>query len=201
MSECYIKTVLPTKFILSLGLLGSVALCSGQTYTPITNSERFSLFVKRSFGPAALGKNAANSALKTRLHMPKEWDRGWNGFSHRFGTHLVRSTSGNAVEMAISYALRDDTRYFRSDSAGVGKRIGHAVASTFVTRTRSGGRMPAVSRFAGIVAGSFIVNPMMPPGRDKWDNALKRSAVSVGTRSFWNIFNEFWPDIRKKLRR
>jgi hypothetical protein len=193
--------VLRPEILLYLGILGALAPCSAQTYIPITNSERFSLFVKRSVGPVSIGKNILQSGLKTRLHMPKEWDRGWNGFGHRFGSTLVKSSSGNAVEMAVSFVVKDDTRYFRSEKVGAGKRIKHAVHSTFTTRTQDGGNMPAYSRFSGIVAGSFIVNPMMPAGHDKWDNAVKRSVTTIGLRAMWNVLNEFYPDIRKKLRR
>jgi hypothetical protein len=57
------------------------------------------------------------------------------------------------------------------NKTGVWRRTKHAVIGTFVSRTPSGGQMPAISRFVGVYSAAFIANAWEPPSQDSSSKA------------------------------
>ena len=103
--------------------------------------------------------------------------------------------------MGVGFMVRDDPRYYRSEAESTGARLKHALVSTVVVRNQNGGRMPAYSRLAGLVAGNMIETRWLPESQSSFADAARRSASQVGFQVGYNIFKEFWPDIKRKLRR
>jgi hypothetical protein len=171
------------------------------TAKPVTPAERFRLFLGRAYGPAAAASNILSAGVQTWRNSPPEWGATYGGFSKRLGIRYYRGTVNSSVEMGVGFLLHDDTRYHAAGSGGISRRAGHAAVSAFVARDAKGHRIPAYSRFAGVVAGNFAVMPHYPDGWNTWDKAMIRSASQLGTRAAWNLLREFWPDLRGKLGR
>ena len=74
-----------------------------------------------------------------------------------------------------------------------------AVIGTFVSRTPSGGTMPAISRFAGAYSAAFISNAWEPRSQNSTADALERGSTALLSSVGWHVFEEFWPDIKKAL--
>ncbi|MBZ5514370.1 MAG: hypothetical protein LAN62_05925 [Acidobacteriia bacterium] len=58
-----------------------------------------------------------------------------------------------------------------------------------------------VSGLASTVGSEFIGNQWYPPRVGTTNDALRGSAITLGLDATMNLAREFWPDIRKLLRR
>jgi hypothetical protein len=90
---------------------------------------------------------------------------------------------------------------FHPNETGIRRRTRHAIVGTFVSRTPSGGSMPAVSRFVGVYSAAFIANAWEPRSQEDTAHALERGSTALLSSVGWHILDEFWPDIRGALHR
>ena len=59
--------------------------------------------------------------------------------------------------------------------------------------------MPAFSRFAGVYGAAFIANSWYPQSRANTGHALLRGSTALAAAYAWNVFREFWPDIKNAI--
>ncbi|HJQ33903.1 MAG TPA: hypothetical protein VJ866_17105 [Pyrinomonadaceae bacterium] len=128
----------------------------------------------------------------------------WGSQSARiFATRATTRVFTNGFYAA---AFRQDPRYERSTSKGVGRRALHAMSRVFVTRGDDGDLEPNYSRFAGSLTSAALANVWehSTPGHDRVgpDATLRRFTRSFATGALSNIvFREFLPDIIGIFRR
>ena len=171
-----------------------------RAYQPITAQERFDYFMKCSFGPMGVARGVFSAGWQMWRDRPEEWPTDASGFGKRFASRMGRGAITHGVTMGVGFMLHDDPRYYRAGEGSAAARLKHALVSTVVVRNQYGGRMPAYSRLAGLVAGNVIETTWLPPSQNSPSDALRRSASQVGFQVGYNIFKEFWPDIKRKLR-
>jgi hypothetical protein len=126
--------------------------------------------------------------------------------SHSARIFATRTTMRVFTNGFYAAAFKQDPRYERSRSRGVGRRALHAVSRVFVTRGDSGKLQPNYSRFAGAMTASALANVWehSTPGHDRvgTDATLRRFARSFSSGALSNIvFREFLPDIVRIFRR
>jgi hypothetical protein len=69
------------------------------------------------------------------------YSQGVQGYAKRYGAALADFTIGEFMSTyAFPSLLHQDPRYFRDGEGTIKRRLGHALASAFVTRTDSGRR-------------------------------------------------------------
>jgi hypothetical protein len=174
---------------------------SAQAAAPMTAGERLHHFAERTFGTSGLIRGLAFSGFRTWQDRPEEWPANADGFSRRFASRFGRLVAGNAVQMGIGYALNDDPRYRPSQKKSFKGRLAHALLSTFWVYGANGNRMPAYSRFAGVTAGVFIESIWLPPSVHRPSDCAQRAAFALSGNTISNVLREFWPDIKRKLKR
>jgi len=167
---------------------------------PLTVGGKLRFYLKATYGPGPLLNMAASAGLNQWRDFPTEWGQGTEGYGRRFASRVGQRTVNNSIRFGVGAALREDPRYFPSERKGFLPRMGHALASTFVARTDSGGRRFAVSRFAGTFGSAFISNTWYPAGVDDTNHALGRAAISVAVDAGMNVVREFWPDVKRVFR-
>jgi hypothetical protein len=168
---------------------------------PLTVGGKLRFYLKAAYGPGSLLGKAAMSGLAQWRNDPAEWGQGMEGYGRRFASRVGQGTVDNSIRFGLGAALREDPRYFPSERKGVLPRTGHALASTFVTRTDSGGRTFAISRFAGTLGGAFASNTWHPAREDDTYHAFGRAGITVAIDAGMNVAREFWPDVKKVFRR
>jgi hypothetical protein len=187
-------------------LLASVAACAQSgpfnnlPYEALSARDKVKLHASRVYAPSGLGKSAVTACYNHWVNDPPEWEQGLKGYGRRYGHRLLNRAVENAIGMAVSTSLGEDPRYFYSGQTGVWRRVKYAVASTFLTRTDDGGRRISTWRFAGNYGASLISNSWRPPSENQVRHALERGTISIGYDVASNVFKEFWPDIKRKIR-
>lgn len=141
----------------------------------------------------------ALGAADQLLTIPKEWGQGWNAYGKRVASAAGSSAIRQTLAFGLEAALREDPRYFRANSAGFWKRIGHAAESAVVCRTDSGGRRFATARIGSAFGSSFLSNEWYPDRLNTIGLGFAQGGLVVGFDAVSNIALEFWPDIRRKV--
>ena len=169
------------------------------TPTPLTFGERLRIYEHSFVTPEALIGPALGAAVGQADNTPPEWGQGASGYGTRLGSAYGRSVIARTVAFGVATVDREDSRFQPSNETGVWRRTKHAVVGTFVSRTPSGGYMPAISRFVGVYSAAFIANAWEPPSQDGSTKAWERGSTALASSVGWHIFEEFWPDIRNSL--
>jgi hypothetical protein len=103
------------------------------------------------------------------------------------------------MEAGLGAIWGEDPRYSRDAGASFSHRIGHAAKMTFMAQNRDGNVQLAYARFIAIPGSNFISNAWRAPGDDTADNAATRTGLGFLGRFGSNTFDEFWPDVQRKL--
>ena len=171
------------------------------TYSPITESERVEWVVNGTVGPRSLGIGVLSSTWQTAWNTPEEWERSWKGFGKRYGSREANVAISNTIEAGLGALWGEDPRYTRATTGSIGGRVGHAARMTVLAPYRDGTVRPAWGRYAGNVFNNVIENAWLPPSVTSPGQTASRSATGFLGRFAGNLWSEFWPDIRERLRR
>jgi hypothetical protein len=164
-----------------------------------TRDERIRWFVDSSVGPQSLGAGVISSAWGTALNKPKEYHGTWEGFGKRYAVRSSGVVLGNGIEAGLGAAWGEDPRYDRATSDDFWQRTRHAGQMTIMARGPHGTLRPAYARYAGIVGENAITSAWRADSEQSVGSVLTRSAVGIAGRFISNVFQEFWPDIRKRV--
>src|SRR5438552_10194018 len=138
-------------------------------------------FVKRTFGPAAVGFAGASAAIGQVRNSPHEWGQGVGGFAKRFGSSFASHVVKNGIKFPIAYALHEDLSYHPSGKRGFMPRLGYALESTVITRkTNTGRRTPAVGEISGTVGSSLISRAWQPASAHTIASGFSTAGISMG---------------------
>ncbi|MBZ5697704.1 MAG: hypothetical protein LAN18_04075 [Acidobacteriia bacterium] len=163
----------------------------------LTFAERLKIYERSFTNPESLIGPALGAGIGQADNTPPEWGQGGAGYGRRFASGYGRSVIGRTIGFGVAAVDHEDPRFVPSNKSGLWRRTRHAVVGTFVSRTNSGGTMPAYSRFAGVYGAAFIGNAWEPPSQDHIHKALERGSTALLSSVGWRVLAEFWPDIRK----
>ena len=169
-------------------------------YKPISGGERGKWFVESTVGlESLLGAGPVSAGWGTLFNSPEEYGPHWEGFGKRYGMRLTGVATGNAIEAGLGAAFGEDPRYFRSPDRAFGSRVRHIIKTTFAAPDRNGNWRPAYARYAGNVGNNFLSNLWRVESESSSKDALIRCVWGITGKMAANAFDEFWPDVRKKV--
>jgi len=174
---------------------------AADAYVPITGGQRVEWVVAGTVGPRSLGVGAFAAGWQTAWNTPEEWRRGWRGFGKRYLSREADVTLSNSIEAGLGSLWGEDPRYLRAPRGRVTSRVGYALRSVVLAPRRDGHLAPAWGRYAANVANNLIENAWLPPSVTTPGQTTLRCATGFAGRLAGNLFSEFWPDIRQRLRR
>jgi hypothetical protein len=203
-----------------LGVLPQFGVTSRQNAPPLTPHEKFHLFFKSAFDPAAIAVVGFQAGLSQAHDEFPAYGQGAAGYGKRFGASLADEVSfGFWSNFAYPVLLKEDPRYFRLGEGGFRRRLIYSVKQEFVCHTDKGGRSFAFSNVLGALTTGAISNLYYPgnsvirtipatastPAIPVYENdrgvalTLSRTAIALGYGTIGGLFDEFWPDIYAKL--
>jgi hypothetical protein len=168
-------------------------------YHRITPRQSFGWFIANTTGPAYLAGGIFLAAFATAADRPKEYGPHWEGFGDRYGLRKSVVATGNAIEASAGFVLREDPRYFRMPDRPFNARVKNVISLTFTARREDGSFGPAYARYIAVVGSNFLSNTWRPPSGANAQDAVLRASVGFAGRMAANSFEEFWPDIKKRV--
>ena len=170
-------------------------------FTPMTRSERLRGYLTGTFGPSSLASALASASLGQLRDSPTEWGQGSSGFADRLGNAYARHIIRGTLQYGASSVLHEDDRYLRSGKSGFWSRAGYAVSSTFLARRDNGDRTFAVARMGAAAGTAFISRAWQPDSTSGASSAVSTFGFTVATDIGRNVVREFWPDLKRRLKR
>ena len=190
------------RIVLIIGLMSAVSVTGiAQTPEALDLNGKLRYHAERTFGPASFGISGVKAGYLQMTDSPTEWGQGASGYSKRVGSSIASSGIRSMLAFGLDSTLRQDPRYFRSDSAGFWPRTGHALRGTILTRTDSGGETLSVWRLGSAYGAAFISNLWYPDRLNTVRHGFTGGSTRLGFDLARNVFAEFWPDIKRKISR
>jgi hypothetical protein len=169
---------------------------------PITAAERLQWVVQSTVLPSNILANAIAAGVGTGLDHPTELGTHWTGFQKRYVNTMATSLLGNGIEAGLGAAWGEDPRYQPAEpGTSFSGRLMHAAKWTVLARNRDGEMRPAYARFIAIPAAAGISNVWRPDSETGVDNFAERTAFGFAGHFGGNAWNEFWPDVKKRMLR
>ncbi len=168
-------------------------------YQPITGEERVKWVVFSTVGPKSLAGGLISAGWGTLYNRPSEYGTHWEGFGKRYGMRLTGVSVSNTMEAGLGALWGEDPRYFRVAGQPFKSRVGHVVKWTFLAQNREGRTMPAYARYIAIPGNNFLSNTWRPDSEADVGHASLRTLLGFVGRMADNAFDEFWPDVNRKL--
>ena len=170
-------------------------------YQSFTPRQYLRWFTTNTMDPANLAGGICAAAMGTAPVRPKEYGPHWGGFADRYGMGMTGSVTGNAIEAGVGFLLREDPRYFRAPDRPFKARVGNVLRLTFAARGGHGSFGPAYARYMALFGNNFVSNSWRVQSEANSHDALLRTSEGFGGLLAGNAFEEFWPDVKKRLSR
>jgi hypothetical protein len=196
------------RFLLVVSFLPASALAQEPSsqepafrYVPITHRERTLWVVDGVVGPRSLAIGVVAASWQTARAFPEEWDRSWAGFGQRYLNREVDVALSNTLEAGVGALWGEDPRYIRSHRQGVWARTRYAMETVVLAPRPDGHIAPAWGRYVGNSVNGLLETAWLP------SSATTPGQIAIGTadgflsRLIWNLYEEFWPDAQRRLRR
>ncbi len=185
---------------------------------PLTAGQKFKVVAKGSFDPIQIVWYAALSSVCQAENCEPGYGQGWAAYGKRYGTYAADGTIENFFVGAIMPSiLRQDPRYFQSGQGSFFHRTEYSVSRIFWTRTDSGHGQFNYSEIVGAGLASFIStysyhpHPGYHPVQGQNVPYIASDRTFKNTASVWGsqvgydtitlVVKEFWPDIRRKIKK
>jgi hypothetical protein len=186
---------------------------------PLTSKQKYAVVVRGSFDYVQYPWYAFLSGISQAENSEPGYGQGWEGYGKRFGAALADGTIENFMTGAIlPSVLHQDPRYFQLGHGSFTHRSFYALSRNLITREDSGknefnysevvgGAMSAaISTYSYHPKGKYVTTTT--PGALRYipsDRTLTNTAKVWGTQygydSLTLVVKEFWPDIRRKIRK
>jgi len=176
------------------------AAAAAKTTTPLTPVQKLTLAGFNTINPFPIASAAFQAGISQAWDTNSGYGQGGEGYAKRFGAYMGNTASSQFFgTFLFPSILKQDPRYFRKADGSTKSRIGYAVSRLFVTRTDAGRSAPNVSLWLGAGSAAAISNLYYPPGDRSAGDAATRFGISFASTAGFNVFKEFWPDIKKKV--
>jgi hypothetical protein len=175
---------------------------TADAYVPITGAQRVDWIVDGTIGRQSLTVVGPLAALwQTAFNTPDEWGRGWSGIGKRYAQREADVAISNTIEAGVGALWGEDPRYIRSGRKGIWPRARYALKTSVLAQHRDGSLQPAWGRYAGNTLNNVIENAWLPPSQTTAGQTAFRSGMGIVTRMGGNLWEEFWPDVARLLKK
>jgi hypothetical protein len=168
--------------------------------TPMTTAERIDWVVEGTVGPKSLAVvGPIGVAFQTWWNVPEEWGRTWSGAGKRYLEREADVAISNSLEAGLGAIWGERADYVQSGRRGFRPRLSYALKTVFLAHHPDGHLEFAWARLAGNTINNVIENTWLPPSMTTWEQTTWRSASGFGTRALGNVWEEFWPDVKRRV--
>jgi hypothetical protein len=186
------------------GVVPNFAAVSADTQLPsLSTREKFSLAAHDSvLDYSSFTWTGILAAQAMALNSDPELGSGVAGYGRYYWRTFTDGVSGTFFTEAIVPAItHEDPRYYTLGRGSFFHRTGYAISRSFVTKTDSGGTSFNWSEVAGNGFEAALANLYYPPQERGLSQTARNWGTQMESAVLNHLFQEYWPDIRRKLRR
>ena len=183
-----------------LGLVPSFNVSYRSDAVSLTGLQKIRLAFRSSIDPVTFGLAfvvAGYHEAANDVHF------GWGikGYGQRAGAAYLDTFDGNMIGNGFLPALlHQDPRYFRMGHGSKTRRLSYAVAAAVICKHDNTGKWePNYSNVLGNIASGAISNLYYPNTNTGVGLTITNGMIVTAEGAFGAIFQEFWPDVSRKL--
>lgn len=167
---------------------------------PLTSKQKGYLALHNLTTPANLLTIVALSGFTIAVDSDSAYGPGLKGFGKNTGVSLLQDTTGEFFgAFLIPSLVHQDPRYFRMPKASIPRRLGHALARTFVANSDEGKLMPNYANLFTYPINAELSNLYVPGIHSDASSTMARIATGLATDPANNLITEFLPDVAKHI--
>lgn len=187
-----------------LGVLPNFGTSYRSDAVSLTAAQKLSLALRSATDPATFGIAmlvAGYHEANDDYGGPGGFGWGAQGYGKRAGAAYLDAFDGAIIGNGILPAVfHQDPRYFRLGYGTTTHRLLYAVATTFICKHDNSGRWePNYSNVGGNIIAGAISNLYYPSQNSGWGQTIENGMIVTVEGTGGGVFNEFWPDISRKL--
>ena len=171
-------------------------------YLPLTSRGKFVRWVHSAHSPSLIPSVLFSAGW---AHATGNWSGyggGMEGFGKRLGASVADAESSRLLKVfVLPTLLHQDPRYFAMRQGGAARRGWYAVSRVLVTRRDDGRNTFNTSEVAGVLMVHGLQNAYIPERNRTLAKTMSSSAGAFLSDALNNGLREFWPEIRRLLRR
>jgi len=184
----------------TLGIVPRFGTTDRMDAPPLSSGEKFRLFAKTAFDPVTGVLAAAQAGLSQADNQFQSYGQSAEGYGKRFGAAFAdQVSSGFFSNFMYPTLFKQDPRYFRKGQGSFSRRFVYSLKQEVICHTDSGGRAFNASNVLGAFSSGALSNAYYPSDDRGFKLTMSRSGLAVVYATAGNLFNEFWPDISRKL--
>jgi len=170
---------------------------------PLTAGEKFKVVARSSFDYVQYPWYGFLAGISQAENSEAGYGQGAQGYGKRFGAAAADGTIENFMTSAVLPSLlHQDPRFFQSGHGGFRRRTWYAFSRILVTRGDNGKAQLNYSEVFGSALSAAVSTYSYHPHEDKTVvNTAKVWGAQVGYDALTYVVKEFWPDVRRKLRK
>jgi hypothetical protein len=167
---------------------------------PLTRKQKLHLAWRTATDPVAFGIAGFDAGFSQAENDFPGYGQGAQGYAKRFGASYADNFDGTLLGNAIfPILLKQDPRYFRRGEGSFLSRLFYALSTTVWCKNDNGKWGPNYSNMLGNLAAGGISNLYYPASDRGAGLTFERGFTVTAYGAFGGVFNEFWPDIARKI--
>jgi hypothetical protein len=184
-----------------LGILPAFNTSYRSDAVSLTRSQKMSLAFRSAVDPVAFASAFAVAGIHEAQDSDKGFGWGVEGYGKRSGAAYLDAFDGTMIGNGILPALlHQDPRYFRLGHGTIKHRLLYALATNVICKHDNTGKWePNYSNVGGNIASGALSNYYYPADGSGVGQTFTNGMVVTAEGGLGSIFQEFWPDISRKL--
>lgn len=169
---------------------------------PLPAKTKFLLTAKTMTDPVTVSFLGAIALLGQARNSDPSYGQGMQGYAKRYATVYADSGIGTLMTASVfPTILHQDPRYYQRGSGGAWRRAMYSVSQIFITRSDGGKTQFNYSEIVGNAVAAGISNTYHPESQRTFGNTLSVWGTDMMLNAICNVAKEFWPDLRRKIRK
>ena len=171
----------------------------------LTAGEKIKLAFRTAIDPVSFAGPAVVAGLGEIDAPPNNNGFGWGpeGYFKKWGAAYLDSFDGTMLGSGFLPALlRQDPRYFRMGHGSTMKRTMYSIATVVICKHDKTGKWePNYSNVGGNFAAGGLATLYYPSGGERHggEQVVASALIVTATGALGSLFQEFWPDISRKV--
>jgi hypothetical protein len=184
-----------------LGVLPNFNITYRGDAVSLTAKQKISLALRSATDPVTFGVAIVVAGYGEAADSDSGFPWGAKGFGERAGAKYLDAFDGTMIGNGILPAiLHQDPRYFRLGHGSNTHRLLYSVSTTFICKHDNTGKWePNYSNVLGNIASGALSNFYYPTNDSGIGLTIGNGFIVSGEGALGAVFDEFWPDISRKL--
>jgi hypothetical protein len=185
----------------NIGILPAFNVSYRSDAVSLTSGQKMRLAFRSVIDPVTFGAAFVVAGYHEAMDDDKGFGWGPEGYGKRSGAAYLDDFDGGIIGNGILPSiLHQDPRYFRLGHGATSHRLLYALATTVICKHDNTGKWePNYSNVGGNLIAGGISNLYYPSNESGIGQTFSNGMIVTAEGGIGSVFQEFWPDVSRKL--